>query len=85
MFGSGGTRPMRTKPKDSRFLLLLGIVFLLIAIAVPTRNRFVITSGAHKIVITRTGNPLVYWGTELAAALASAGLFAASAYRRRRR
>lgn len=74
-----------SKLKDSRFLLLLGVVFLMIAAALLTRDRFTITVAAQRSVVTRAGDPLVYWGCELAAALASVGLFAASAYLRRRR
>ena len=54
-------------PRASRVLLLLGVIFLMIAWITPDRS--VLQLGTERYIITRESTPLVYWGSEAAAAL----------------
>ena len=71
--------------KDWRFHLILGLVFLMCAIVLPTQDRFVMTTRGHKRIITRSDDPAIYWSVEAAIASVSFVLFASGIYRRRGR
>ena len=65
-----------------RVLLLLGVLFLMIALITPDRS--VLQLGSQRYIITREGSPLVYWGSEAAAVLIALTFFVSVYYLRDR-
>jgi len=68
--------------RASRVLLLLGVLFLMIARITPDRS--VLQLGTERYIITRESAPLVYWGSEAAAALIALTSFVIAYYVRDR-
>jgi uncharacterized membrane protein len=66
-----------------RVLIIWGIVFFLIAVVLPTKDRFVFTVGGRQQVIARQDQPLTSWGAELIITLAALTFVAAGLYRAR--
>jgi uncharacterized membrane protein len=62
-------------------LIIGGIIFLMIACVLPTKDRFVMTSGGQQRVITRQDNPTIYWGTEAGVLIVSVSLIAFGIFR----
>jgi uncharacterized membrane protein len=69
----------------ARMLIIGSIVFFMIACALPTKDRFVMTSGGQKRVITRQDNPTIYWGTEVGVLVVAVLLLSFGIYRGRKK
>ena len=67
----------------TRILLISGVVFLMAACVLPTKDKFVINSGGQQRIITRQDNPAIYWGTEIGALVIAVSLFSLGIYRNR--
>lgn len=66
-----------------RMITLCGVVFLMIAVIYLTKDHFFVTLGTQTRLITRQGDPLIYWGYEAGFVLLSIACFAAgSLYKR---
>lgn len=63
--------------KRGTMLTLFGAVFLMIAAMFPTKDRLSVTTGTQTRVITRQGDPLIYWAYEAGLVLLSLGCFGA--------
>jgi hypothetical protein len=68
--------------RASRVLLFLGVIFLMIAWITPDRS--VLQLGTERYIITRESTPLIYWGSEAAAALIALTSFVIAYYLRGR-
>ena len=68
----------------ARMLAIWGVIFLLIACVIPTKDKFSADVGGISRVITRQGNPAIYWGMEATAVLVGISLLLV-AYRKGRR
>jgi hypothetical protein len=66
-----------------RLLLIGGIIFLMIAVILPTQDRHSGAAGVQRDLISRQGEPATYWGLEAALAFISATLFAIGIYQGR--
>ena len=69
----------------TRMLIIGGIVFFMIACVLPTKDRFVMTSGGQQRVITRQDNPAIYWGVEAGVLVVAVSLSAFGIYRSRKK
>ena len=69
----------------TRMLIIGSIIFVMIACVLPTKDRFVMTVGSQKRVITRQDNPAVYWGVESGILFVAVSLSAYAFYRSRKR
>jgi uncharacterized membrane protein len=69
----------------ARMLIIGGIVFFMIACVLPTKDRFVMNSGGQQRVITRQGNPGIYWGTEAGVLVVAVLLSGFGIYRSRKK
>lgn len=70
--------------RTRRVLLIVGVLFLMIAWIVPQQDRSLLQLGTERYVITRKGTPLLYWGSEAAAALIALISLASAYYLRDR-
>lgn len=66
-----------------RELLISGLVFLFIALVLPTHDQFQFSLGGGKKTIMRLQQPLLYWGGEGVVIFISVALMAAGIYRSR--
>lgn len=64
-----------------RELLISGLVFLFIALVLPTHDQFQFSLGGRQKTITRLQQPLLYWGGEGVVLFISVALMAAGIYR----
>jgi len=71
--------------RTTRKLIIGGIVFLMIACVLPTKDRFAMTSGDQQRVITRQDNPAIYWGTEVGVLVVAVSLVAFGIRRSRKK
>jgi hypothetical protein len=69
----------------TRMLIIGSIVFVMIACVLPTKDRFVMTVGGQKRVITRQDDPTIYWGTEAGVLAIAVALFSFGIYRSRKK
>jgi uncharacterized membrane protein len=69
----------------SRMLIICSIVFVMIACVLPTQDRFAMTVGGQKRIITRQDNPTIYWGTEFGVLVVAVSLFSFGIYRSRKK
>jgi len=67
-----------------RVLMMSGLVFFMLTYVFLTEDHFVMHYGGNESVITRKGNPLIYWGAESADFLIAFSFFATAIYRGRR-
>lgn len=65
-------------------LVLWGAIFLLIACALPTKDRFVMDVGARHRIFTRADDPWIYWGAEAIILLVGTVLVGYGVYRNRK-
>lgn len=69
----------------TRMLIIGSVIFVMIACVLPTKDRFVMTVGGQKRVITRQDNPAMYWGTEAGVLVVALSLFSFGIYRSRKK
>jgi len=72
------------RDRIARRLIIGGIIFLMIACVLPTKDRFVMTSGGQQRVITRQDNPAIYWGTEAGVLIVAVSLISFGIYHGRK-
>jgi hypothetical protein len=62
----------------------LTVIFFIIACVLPTKDRFVMTSGGQQRIITRQDNPTIYWSTEAGVMIVAGSLIVFGIYRGRK-
>ena len=67
-----------------RILLVCSAVFFLIALVLPTQDRFAFNLGGQKGTITRQNEPFIYWGMETAVVLVFVAFFASGVHLQRK-
>jgi hypothetical protein len=72
------------KDRICRRLVFWSFLLITIAGVLPTKDRWVMTSGLQERVITRQDDPAVYWGVESGILLVAISLLACAFYRIRK-
>ncbi|HUD48708.1 MAG TPA: hypothetical protein VMR33_17885 [Candidatus Baltobacteraceae bacterium] len=73
------------KDRISTHLFFWGVLLLMIAAVLPTKDHFAASIGGRERIITRQDNPLTYWGVDTGLAITAVSLWAFVFYRTRRK